>query len=336
MKSDSSQFSDYEVALCSPYVFLGQSGRLAGRLPTSPFSIGSSDLVPRARFEENLDVQGELIVQDSFQVWDPKSLIRKGRDRRLFLFEMCLIFSKEIRDSAGRTKYQFKQKLQTSELGVTEHIEGDPLKLALWAGRTPSSDNKIVLKANSVEVKQEWIKSVREVIQDRMTHLKGALKEPLHLPKAPTLSKPRRRSVHTINTLLWGRVYVVVVGFVYVVVVGFVYVVVVVVGCVYVVVGGRVYVVVVGFVYVVVVVVVGCVYVVVGGCAYVVFGGLCLCGGGGLCLCWWEMLEDGDSQGKGSSQPDSVSIASQNTVDSDKRQGQTLRDPQLLWRSVAS
>uniref|UniRef100_A0A8C5AER4 non-specific serine/threonine protein kinase n=1 Tax=Gadus morhua TaxID=8049 RepID=A0A8C5AER4_GADMO len=174
-------------------------------------------------FEENLDVQGELIVQDSFQVWDPKSLIRKGRDRRLFLFEMCLIFSKEIRDSAGRTKYQFKQKLQTSELGVTEHIEGDPLKLALWAGRTPSSDNKIVLKASSVEVKQEWIKSVREVIQDRMTHLKGALKEPLHLPKAPALSK--------------------------------------------------------------------------------------------------EVLEDGDSQGEGSSQPDSVSIASQNTVDSDKLSG---------------
>uniref|UniRef100_A0A8C5AZA6 non-specific serine/threonine protein kinase n=1 Tax=Gadus morhua TaxID=8049 RepID=A0A8C5AZA6_GADMO len=180
-------------------------------------------------FEENLDVQGELIVQDSFQVWDPKSLIRKGRDRRLFLFEMCLIFSKEIRDSAGRTKYQFKQKLQTSELGVTEHIEGDPLKLALWAGRTPSSDNKIVLKASSVEVKQEWIKSVREVIQDRMTHLKGALKEPLHLPKAPALSKKSKRPL--------------------------------------------------------------------------------------------EVLEDGDSQGEGSSQPDSVSIASQNTVDSDKLSG---------------
>lgn len=36
--------------------------------------------------------------------------------------------------------------LQTSELGVTEHIEGDPCKFALWAGRTPSSDNKTVLK----------------------------------------------------------------------------------------------------------------------------------------------------------------------------------------------
>lgn len=167
-------------------------------------------LLPSSGFEENLEVQGELILQDSFQVWDPRSLIRKGRDRHLFLFEFSLVFSKEIKDSAGRTKYQYKNRLlvsvlpccavsimfmvkcsrcvasaqwptylwcficsfslclhikqlcfphmsllhlscfldilQTSELGVTEHIEGDPCKFALWAGRTPSSDNKTVLK----------------------------------------------------------------------------------------------------------------------------------------------------------------------------------------------
>uniref|UniRef100_M3ZSB7 non-specific serine/threonine protein kinase n=1 Tax=Xiphophorus maculatus TaxID=8083 RepID=M3ZSB7_XIPMA len=142
-------------------------------------------------FEENLEVQGELILQDSFQVWDPRALIRKGRDRHLFLFEFSLVFSKEIKDSAGRTKYQYKNRLLTTELGVTEHIEGDPCKFALWAGRTPSSDNKTVLKASSMEAKQEWIKNIREVIQERMTHLKGALKEPLHLPKAPALTKPR-------------------------------------------------------------------------------------------------------------------------------------------------
>ncbi|XP_033469025.2 kalirin isoform X2 [Epinephelus lanceolatus] len=184
-------------------------------------------------FEENLEVQGELILQDSFQVWDPRSLIRKGRDRHLFLFEFSLVFSKEIKDSAGRTKYQYKNKLLTSELGVTEHIEGDPCKFALWAGRTPSSDNKTVLKASNMEAKQEWIKNIREVIQERMTHLKGALKEPLHLPKTPALSKPRN------NTRREGG-------------------------------------------------------------------------------------EDGDSQGDGSSQPDTISIASrtsQNTVDSDKLSG---------------
>ncbi|XP_043930856.1 kalirin isoform X2 [Protopterus annectens] len=143
-------------------------------------------------FDENLDVQGELILQDAFQVWDPKSLIRKGRDRHLFLFEISLVFSKEIKDSSGHTKYVFKNKLLTSELGLTEHVEGDPCKFALWAGRTPSSDNKTVLKASSIETKQEWIKNIREVIQERIIHLKGALKEPIQLPKTP--AKQRNNS----------------------------------------------------------------------------------------------------------------------------------------------
>ncbi|XP_061050257.1 kalirin isoform X4 [Eubalaena glacialis] len=143
-------------------------------------------------FDENLDVQGELILQDAFQVWDPKSLIRKGRERHLFLFEISLVFSKEIKDSSGHTKYVYKNKLLTSELGVTEHVEGDPCKFALWSGRTPSSDNKTVLKASNIETKQEWIKNIREVIQERIIHLKGALKEPIQLPKTP--AKQRNNS----------------------------------------------------------------------------------------------------------------------------------------------
>uniref|UniRef100_A0A673HK75 non-specific serine/threonine protein kinase n=1 Tax=Sinocyclocheilus rhinocerous TaxID=307959 RepID=A0A673HK75_9TELE len=101
-------------------------------------------------FDENIESQGELILQEAFHVWDPKTLIRKGRERHLFLFEMSLIFSKEVKDSNGRSKYIYKSKLFTSELGVTEHVEGDPCKFALWVGRTPTSDNKIVLKKNSL------------------------------------------------------------------------------------------------------------------------------------------------------------------------------------------
>uniref|UniRef100_A0A665TUZ8 non-specific serine/threonine protein kinase n=1 Tax=Echeneis naucrates TaxID=173247 RepID=A0A665TUZ8_ECHNA len=137
-------------------------------------------------FDENIESQGELILQESFQVWDPKTLIRKGRERHLFLFEMSLVFSKEVKDSNGRSKYIYKSKLFTSELGVTEHVEGDPCKFALWVGRTPTSDNKIVLKASSIENKQDWIKHIREVIQERTIHLRGALKEPIHIPKATT------------------------------------------------------------------------------------------------------------------------------------------------------
>jgi hypothetical protein len=36
--------------------------------------------------------------------------------------------------------------LQTSELGVTEHIEGDECKFAVWTGRSPMPENKIILK----------------------------------------------------------------------------------------------------------------------------------------------------------------------------------------------
>ncbi|XP_014879636.1 triple functional domain protein-like isoform X1 [Poecilia latipinna] len=154
-------------------------------------------------FDENIESQGELILQDSFQVWDPKTLIRKGRERHLFLFEMSLVFSKEVKDSNGRSKYIYKSKLFTSELGVTEHVEGDPCKFALWVGRTPTSDNKIVLKlsqgakhgatASNIENKQDWIKHIREVIQERTIHLRGALKEPIHIPKPSTAKHPKGR-----------------------------------------------------------------------------------------------------------------------------------------------
>lgn len=36
--------------------------------------------------------------------------------------------------------------VQTSELGVTEHIEGDECKFAVWTGRAPISDLRIILK----------------------------------------------------------------------------------------------------------------------------------------------------------------------------------------------
>lgn len=72
--------------------------------------------LPPTGFDGNIDSQGELILQESFQVWDPKTLIRKGRDRHLFLFEMSLVFSKEVKDSNGRSKYLYKSKLFVSHV----------------------------------------------------------------------------------------------------------------------------------------------------------------------------------------------------------------------------
>nr|CAD7400280.1 unnamed protein product [Timema cristinae] len=133
----------------------------------------------------SLDKLGEVILQDTFHVWDPKQIIRKGRERHIFLFELYLLFSKEVKDSSGKAKYLYKNKLMTSELGVTEHIEGDECKFAVWTGRAPISDYRIVLKAANLDGKQTWVKKLREVIQE--TYFSTAL--PLSMPKSPAKLK---------------------------------------------------------------------------------------------------------------------------------------------------
>ena len=64
--------------------------------------------------EDSLEALGEVILQENFTVWDPKQLIKKGRERHIFLFDMCLIFAKDSKDSNGKTKYMYKFKLMVS------------------------------------------------------------------------------------------------------------------------------------------------------------------------------------------------------------------------------
>ena len=54
---------------------------------------------------------GEVVMQDSFQVWDPKQIIRKAKERHIFLFELYLVFAKEVKDTNGKAKYIYKSKL---------------------------------------------------------------------------------------------------------------------------------------------------------------------------------------------------------------------------------
>ena len=61
----------------------------------------------------------------------------------MFLFELYLVFSKEVKDSNGKAKYQYKTKMMTSDMGITEHVEGDDCKFAVWTGRTPASESKV-------------------------------------------------------------------------------------------------------------------------------------------------------------------------------------------------
>ncbi len=51
-------------------------------------------------------------------------------------------------------------------------------------------------QASCIENKQDWIKHVREVIQERTIHLRGALKEPIHIPKAAATKHKGKRYVN--------------------------------------------------------------------------------------------------------------------------------------------
>ncbi len=119
-----------------------------------------------------------MVLQDSFQVVDSRQLIRKVKDRHIFLFDLYLVICKEVKDSNGKTKYIYKSRMmvrfwlklllalncdtktpcfpsQKSEMGVTEHMEGDECKFAIWTGRTPMSENKTVLKVTKHEERRE-------------------------------------------------------------------------------------------------------------------------------------------------------------------------------------
>jgi len=137
-------------------------------------------------------------LQDNFQMFDSKSLLpsRKGRDRRVFLFELYIVFAKETKpdsssfdsrstssstaslastNSSGscgsRSRYAYKSKMLTAEIGITEHVDSDESKFAIWShghdsrGQSTSSvqENKIILKCNSLDTKLLWVRKMREV-----------------------------------------------------------------------------------------------------------------------------------------------------------------------------
>lgn len=57
---------------------------------------------------------GDFVMQESFIVWDPKAYFKKGRERQVFLFELCVVFAKKIELSTRAIKYVYKSRLMVS------------------------------------------------------------------------------------------------------------------------------------------------------------------------------------------------------------------------------
>lgn len=117
-------------------------------------------------FDENIESQGELILQESFQVWDPKTLIRKGRERHLFLFEMSLVFSKEVKDSSGRSKYLYKSKLFVSIDVQNCKFKGNTLAVFLQVEK-----NYYCFQCNLPNCPKMWSSGIKKVFILRSKYL---------------------------------------------------------------------------------------------------------------------------------------------------------------------
>ena len=62
----------------------------------------------------SFETLGEVVLQESFQAVDSKQIIRKVKERHIFLFELYLVLAKEVKDGGGKTKYAYKSKMMVS------------------------------------------------------------------------------------------------------------------------------------------------------------------------------------------------------------------------------
>lgn len=105
---------------------------------------------------------GEVILQDSFQVTEPKSLLRKTRERRIFLFEFYLVFAKEVKVESFQQKshYQFKSKIMLSDIISMVDCGGSS---SSGAGTTATSNGNSNHNSNNVQSNGSAITTVSSV-----------------------------------------------------------------------------------------------------------------------------------------------------------------------------
>ncbi|XP_011505460.1 PREDICTED: guanine nucleotide exchange factor DBS-like [Ceratosolen solmsi marchali] len=126
-------------------------------------------------FGGDLNVQGELLLQDSFSVWSSSKrerLLRlKPSQRHIFLYEKAVIFCKHNKPQTHtKATYHFKRYLKTSQIGLTESVKGDVRRFEIWLqGRAEVH----TIQASSIDVKQVWVQQIKAVLMSQLAELKG-------------------------------------------------------------------------------------------------------------------------------------------------------------------
>ncbi|MCJ8730058.1 hypothetical protein PDJAM_G00113090 [Pangasius djambal] len=131
-------------------------------------------------YEGKLTAQGKLLQQDTFFVTEQDSgVLSRSKERRVFLFEQIVIFSELLRKGSSTPGYQFKKSIKVSFLSMDEHIESDPCKFVLACR---GSSERLTLQAANIDIKQEWVRSIRELL-DMQSNFLTALQNPQEYQK---------------------------------------------------------------------------------------------------------------------------------------------------------
>jgi hypothetical protein len=97
----------------------------------------------------SMEALGEVVLQECFQVVDSKQIIKKAKERHIFLFELYIVISKEVKDNNGKSKYIYKSKLMVSSDRKLPP-RSEELKMPLSPScRNPSWASRSTLRATS-------------------------------------------------------------------------------------------------------------------------------------------------------------------------------------------
>ncbi|XP_012157509.1 uncharacterized protein LOC101462936 isoform X2 [Ceratitis capitata] len=126
-------------------------------------------------FPSNLSQQGELLLQDPFQVWTESKkdlrLRKKPQQRHIFLYQKSMIFCKKTsKPGHNKSTYQFKHQLKMSQIGLTESVRGDSTRFEVWLqGRQEVH----TIQAPTDEVKNKWVTEIKRLLLNQLEELKG-------------------------------------------------------------------------------------------------------------------------------------------------------------------
>lgn len=127
-------------------------------------------------YEGDIQCNGQLLLQDSFQVYLRGQ--RKPTTRQIFIFERAVLFSKPIPGThkSNTPKYQFKNELKIDEIGITCDVSADVTKCQFQLDvfkKKGSRGESYIIHAKSLEIKKMWTDKIQALLLVQFMSMKS-------------------------------------------------------------------------------------------------------------------------------------------------------------------